>query len=333
MYKQILYIGNNHTKNPTTLKILSSFLSKEGFKMYKSSNKVNKFLRLLDMCFCILNLRKKVDYVLIDTYSTSNFYYAFFCSQLARFFKLKYISILHGGNLPYRLEKSPKMSKLIFKNSYINISPSEYLKYEFEKKGYLVQKISNTLEIENYSFIKREKIAPKLLYVRAFDKVYNPLMAIEVLRKLVKIYPEAKLCMIGPDKDGSLKKAEELVLKYNLLNNIEITGFLSKKEWHKKAEEYDIFINTTNLDNTPVSVIEAMALGLPVISTSVGGIPYLIENKEDGLLVAKNDVEKMVTCVISLIDGNHKNITINARKKVEKFGWEHLRTDWLKILN
>ena len=138
--------------------------------------------------------------------------------------------------------------------------------------------------------------------------------------------------MIGPDKDGSLKEIERLISKYNLKNNIEITGFLKKSDWHKKSEEYDIFINTTNLDNTPVSVIEAMALGLPIISTNVGGIPYLIENGTDGLLVAKNDVKAMVECIISLIDGNHKFIAINARKKVENFGWESVRNDWLKIL-
>ncbi|TXD49137.1 glycosyltransferase family 4 protein [Polaribacter sp. IC073] len=332
MHKQILYIGNMHSENPTTFKNLSFFLNKEGYTIYEASAKVNKFLRLLDMCFCIINLRKKVDYVLIDTYSTSNFYYALVCSQLARFLKLKYIPILHGGNLPHRLEKFPKMSALIFKNSDVNISPSDYLKYEFENKGYVVQKIPNILETEKYPFLKREIIKSKLLYVRAFDNIYNPTMAIEVLRKLVKIYPEAKLCMIGPDKDGSLKDVKSLISKYNLENNVEITGFLPKSEWHKKSEAYDIFINTTNIDNTPVSVIEAMALGLSVVSTNVGGIPYVIENLEDGLLVAKNDVEKMVEYVISIINGNHKDIAINARAKVEKFGWESIRNDWLKIL-
>ena len=63
------------------------------------------------------------------------------------------------------------------------------------------------------------------------------------------------------------------------------TGKLSKQEWRDLSKDYNVFINTTNFDNTPVSVIEAMALGIPVVSTNVGGLPFLITDKVDGVLV------------------------------------------------
>ena len=109
--KKILYIGNHlKAKNPTTLELLTKMLRNNNFKVIVYSNKSNKLLRLLDMCWGVIKHRK-ADYLLIDTYSTFNFYYAFFTSQLARLFSLKYIPILHGGNLPKRIENSPFLCK------------------------------------------------------------------------------------------------------------------------------------------------------------------------------------------------------------------------------
>ena len=118
--KNILYIGNNLTKKTrynSTMTVLSSLLSKEGYVVTVSSDKLNKISRMLDMFCTTLKHRNKVDYVLIDTYSTINFYYAFIISQWARIFHLKYIPILHGGNLPERISKSNILSNLLFKNS------------------------------------------------------------------------------------------------------------------------------------------------------------------------------------------------------------------------
>jgi len=335
MNKTILYIGNNLAKKTnyaTSMDVLSRLLSIEGFTIYKSSSKSNTFFRLLKMCYDLVRYRSIVDYVLIDTFSTSNFYYALLTSQLCRFFSLKYLPILHGGNLPYRLKQNPRLSSLIFKNSYQNIAPSGYLKYEFEKEGFKTILIPNVIPIANYTFKERKKIAPKLLYVRAFAKIYNPSMAVEVLKELKKTYPKAILCMIGPDKDGTLDDVLQLINTYKLQDSIEITGVLSKEEWHEKSDDYDIFINTTNVDNTPISIIEAMALGLPIVSTNVGGLPYLIENNRDGILVDKNNAIAMSMRIIEIVDKNSISLAKKARIKAEFFDWSSVRNQWLNIL-
>ena len=332
---KILYIGNNLVKKTnyaTSMDILSSLLKLEGFTIYKSSAKSNKILRLIEMCFAIIRYKNKVEYVLLDTYSTSNFYYALLTSQLCRLFRLKYLPILHGGNLPYRLKQNPKSSSLIFNNSFQNIAPSGYLKYEFEIKGYTTLLIPNVIPIANYTFKERKKITPKLLYVRAFASIYNPTMAIEVLKELKKIYPEAILCMIGPDKDGTLKDVKHLINTYDLQDSVEITGVLPKKEWHEKSKDFDIFINTTNVDNTPISVIEAMALGLPVVSTNVGGLPYLISNNIDGVLVDKEQPLLMANEIHKIIEKNKSSFAKKARSKVENFDWSVVKNEWLKLL-
>ena len=333
--KNILYIGNNLTKSTkysTTMDTLSNLLSLENYKIIKSSNKSNKFIRMFDMCLTIIKNCFNVDYILIDTFSTSNFYYAFITSQLARVFKIKYIPILHGGNLPYRLDKSKNFSNLIFKNSYRNIAPSNYLKYEFEKRNYDVKFIPNILEIQNYEIKKKTSIKPKLLWVRAFKQLYNPQMAIEVLSILKENFSKAKLCMVGPFTDHSYNETIELVKKHGLENCVEFTGVLSKEKWIKKSNEFDIFINTTNFDNTPVSVMEAMALGLTIVSTNAGGMPYLINDGYDGILVNKNDSQKMANEIINLINNNNQQLALNARKKVENFDWTVVRNQWNSIL-
>jgi glycosyltransferase involved in cell wall biosynthesis len=247
-------------------------------------------------------------------------------------YKVKYLPILHGGNLPYRLKHNPKLSSLIFNNSYQNIAPSGYLKYEFEIKGYTTQLIPNVIPIANYTFKERKKITPKLLYVRAFASIYNPTMAIEVLKELKKKYPEATLCMIGPDKDGTLKDVKHLINTYDLQDSVEITGVLSKKEWHKKSKDFDIFINTTNVDNTPISVIEAMALGLPIVSTNVGGLPYLISNNIDGVLVDKEQPILMANEIHKIIEKNKSSFAKKARMRAEGYDWNIVKHQWLEIL-
>jgi len=334
--KALLYIGNDFSAKSnykTSQDVLSKYLIQDDYIIYKTSKYRNKILRIFDMCFSILKLKNKVDYILIDTFSSQAFYYAYFTSQIARIIDKKYIMILRGGNLPNRLKKSPKLSNSVFKNSYRNIAPSNYLKSEFEAKGFEVQFIPNILEIENYEYKFRNNLKPKILWVRAFAEIYNPTLAIEVLKSLKIDYPEIKLCMIGPVKESVIfKKTEELVAKYNLQKNIEFTGVLPKEKWIKKSEDFDIFINTTNVDNTPVSVMEAMALGLPVVSTNVGGIPYLLDNGKDALLVKPKNTKAMANAINNILDGNFQDLSKNARIKAESFSWEFVGVDWNRIL-
>jgi glycosyltransferase involved in cell wall biosynthesis len=332
----LVYIGNKLSdkgKTESTIDTLSTYLSVEGYTVYIASSKKNKLLRLIDMLFTIVKYSKKTSYVLIDTYSTSNFYYAYICSQLCRIFKLKYIPILHGGNLPNRLKNNPKLSKAIFKNAYKNVAPSLYLKSHFEAYEYQnIIHIPNNIELEKYHFKARTFETINLLWVRSFSEIYNPLLAIDVLKILKENNLKATLCMVGPEKDGSLQKAKQYAEKLNL--EVKFTGKLSKEAWIKLSEDYNIFINTTNFDNMPVSIIEAMALGLPIVSTNVGGIPYLIENEKEGLLVKQNDISVFLDAIKILMNNieSTTEMALNARKKVEDYNWHIVKNLWISML-
>ena len=334
--KHLLYIGNKlskHGLNKTTVETLGESLREEGYSVHSTSDKRNFFLRILDMVFTVIQYSKKTDYILIDTYSTKAFWYAFVTSQLARVLKVKYIPILHGGNLPKRLQKNPFLCQLLFENAYKNIAPSNYLKREFEKKGFTnIMYIPNTIDIEKYTFKERKVFQPKLLWVRAFASIYNPIMAVLVFYEIQKKYPNATLTMVGPDKDGSLAftkaKAKELDITINF------TGQLSKDVWWKLAAEHDIFINTTHFDNTPVSVMEAMALGLPIVSTNVGGLPFLLSDSKNAFLVNDNGTNEMFDAIEKICTNPSETILMvnNARKLVEKMDWKTIKKQWNSLL-
>ena len=335
--KTLLYIGNKLAKHgftPTSIETLGSFLSKEGYKMYYASDKKKQWWRLWDMVWSVLKNKNKVDYVIIDTYSTTNFWYAFIISQWCRMLFIKYIPILHGGMLPDRLDKNPKLSKMIFDHAYKNVAPSGYLMDAFQKRDFTnLAYIPNTIQLEEYPFLKeREATVPRLLWVRSFASIYNPKMAVEVLKKIQETHPTATLCMVGPDKDGSLEKTKSYAEKLKV--EVTFTGKLSKEKWIELSKEYNVFINTTHFDNTPVSVIEAMCLGLPVVTTKVGGLPFLVEDRETALLVEDNSVVQMANRIYQLFVDEvlRQKLVINGKSHVQSFDWQEVKKKWNGLL-
>lgn len=333
---RLLYIGNRlhqSKANLSAIDVLGPLLEGEGHVIYYASSKRNKFLRIWDMLRSVAKYWRQVDCVLIDTYSTQNFYYAFMVSQCCRVLKVPYIPILHGGHLERRLKHSPIMSRLVFNHSVVNITPSNYLKSVFERYGHTNLKfIPNTLQIEQYPYLQKDYQSIRLLWVRSFSSLYNPSMAVNVLKTIVNQEFDSSLCMVGPDVDGSLKAVRELADTLGI--TVTFTGKLTKQAWIELSEQYNFFINTTTIDNMPVSVIEAMALGLPVISTDVGGMPYLIDDQKSGILVPNNAVDDMANAITMLYkdDGLRNKIISNARKKAEHFDWNTVKEHWHEVL-
>ncbi|WP_299399532.1 glycosyltransferase family 4 protein [uncultured Gelidibacter sp.] len=334
--KNVLYVGN-HLKNSQSnigySAVLGPLLEQSGYAVRYTSRKTNKVLRLLEMLWTTFSTRKKTDIVLIDTYSTQNFYYAVLVSRLCKILKLPYVPILHGGNLPHRLKHSPKLSKQLFEHASVSVSPSLYLKERFEAFGFRnVVYIPNVITLENYAYSPKTFDFPKLLWVRSFSKIYNPTLAIEILHELRKRGSKANLTMVGPDADGSLAEVKAFADALDV--EVTFTGKLAKSEWIALSKNYNVFINTTNYDNTPVSVIEAMALGLPVVSTNVGGMPNLINNGVDGILVPPDDKVAMADAICALFENpsHAAALAVNARLKVEQFDWGKVRGLWDEVL-
>lgn len=287
------------------------------------------------MLRAIWKYRTRVSVVLIDTYSSKAFYYALFCGMTCRMLGKPYIPILRGGDLPARIKRNRGMARRLFGRAVVNVSPSAYLKAEFEKEGYAVRSIPNFIPIVKYPYRNRIPVVPKLLYVRAYQMLYNPVLAVRVLKIISTKYPESTLCMVGPDKDGSMAVVRKETEFLGLSEKVVINGRLSKDEWITLADGYDFFVNTTNHDNMPVSVMEAMALGMVVISTNVGGVPALIDHGVNGILVNPNDADGFVSWIYQLIEtpALAARISKGAREKALSFDWSAVGPQWRELIS
>ncbi len=334
--KTILYLGNKlavRGKNPTTIDTLSNYL-RDDFHVIAKSDFLNQVARFFDMMWAIIRHRRTLTVVLIDTYSNKAFYYAFIAARICEVFRIQYIPVLHGGELGNRYRKTPELVDRYLHQAKCIVAPSLFLKRLFESKGFEVISIPNVIRVSDYPFLKRAIFQPKLLYVRAFQEIYNPMMAIEVMHLLKPQFPTASLCMVGPDKDGSMQLCKDRVKSLGLEDCIRFTGKLSQPEWHQLATEYDFLINTTHADNMPVSLIEGMALGLLIVSTNVGGIPDLIEDGKEGMLVNANDPDQMMSAIVKGIHQPDKSfeMTLRARQRAEQYDWKAVRPKWKNVI-
>ena len=141
--------------------------------------------------------------------------------------------------------------------------------------------------------------------------------------------------MVGPDKNNMKFELLKYCKNTKVDNSITFTGRLNSSEWIKLSQKCNFFINTTSVDNTPLSVIESMALGIPVISTNVGGLPFLIKNKKNGYLVEKGDYKSMADIIIFLKNdlAAYNKVRKNAINYSKLYGWENVKIEWMKILN
>ena len=336
MKKRIIYVDNflsSHGHTPTTGTNLLEQFRQEGYTVIPTSKKNNKILRLFDMVFTILRNRKNA-VVLIATYSELAFYFACICALVCRLAGLRYVPCLHGGHLPRRVKRSPFLSSFYFGNSFCNVAVSGYLGNLMKENGWSAVEIPNNIPIEKYPYYHRKTIGPKLFWVRSFHENYNPQLAVKVLHGLLKKHPDATLTMVGPDKDdNSLALCRELAIQLKVENSITFTGLLTRNEWTTLSADYDIFINTTNIDNLPVSVIEAMALGMVIISTCVGGVPFLVENEKTGLLVPPNNEEAFLSAIERVLKSHTlpSILSENARARAEKFDWKNVKLLWNEL--
>ena len=177
---------------------------------------------------------------------------------------------------------------------------------------------------------KKEK-GQNLLWVRHLRIEYNPMMILKVYKKLRKNYKNIELKIIG---SGPLKNEMNKYIKKNDLDGVYLLGNVSERELIAAYNWADIFINTTNVDNQPVTVLEALTSGVPVVSTNVGGIPDIVKSGKTGLLSQPGDVEAMVTNIKNIISDENliKKLSLEGRDFIDQtFNEDVIYQKWMSI--
>jgi len=292
-------------------------------------------VRLLDMISTVLRRKHEYAVAQVDVYSGMAFFWAEVVCHILHWIDKPYVLTLHGGNLPSFAKRWPRRVRNLLRSAAAVTTPSSYLLNHMSLYKSALRLLPNPLDLNAYKFSQREQVKPNLVWLRAFHSIYNPSLAPKVLASLVNKFPDIYLTMIGPDKsDGSLQEMQKLAKELGVADRIRLPGSIARAEVPSWINKSDIFLNTTNVDNSPVSVVEAMACGLCVISTNAGGIPNLLEHEHDSLVVPLDDPEAMamaVRCVLTE-PGLAKQLSRNARLKAERFDWSVILPQWQALL-
>jgi len=270
----------------------------------------------------------------IFTNSYLNFYlYTLLPVAWGRLLRRKIIINFHGGAADEFLS-SPEhfLARNTLKKANYIIVPSAYLKDIFQKLGLAAIVIPNIAETARFDFKERKILSPNFIITRHLEPEYNIEMALRTFSLVRAKLPAAKLVICG---NGSQEQHLKCIAnELSLGDAVEFTGKVNREGIAELYRQSDIFLNSSNIDNQPVAILEAFACGLPVVTTKAGGIPDLVENGKTGLLVDLNDYADMAKSIERLLKEPelvHK-LTINARNSLSKYSWDNIKIKLLPLL-
>jgi glycosyltransferase involved in cell wall biosynthesis len=210
------------------------------------------------------------------------------------------------------------------------VVPSEYLRDVFARHGYRTRVIRNVVDASRFRYRKRMPLRPRLLSIRNFEPHYRVDITLEAFALLKAQHPEATLTIAGHGSgEGQLRELAAAIGT----NGIEFVGRVERPDIPGLYDRSDIFVNSSVVDNQPVSVLEAFAAGLPVVSTGTGDIAAMVRDGDTGLLVPQGDPMAMAKAVTSLLEdpGRALVMTRRGRQEIEKYTWSRVRTEWATL--
>ncbi|MEX2460149.1 MAG: glycosyltransferase [Paenibacillaceae bacterium] len=245
--------------------------------------------------------------------------------------RIPLVTSFHGCDLPgtTRMKKYKKSLQRLFSIGECFTVPCQAMKNELIKHGCPVDKIAVQYSGINLNqFIYKERHFPangsvRIVYVGRLVEKKGAEILIKAFQRVHQVFPQTRLSLIG---DGVLKyKLKQLSKNLHIENVVDFTGALAHHEVSKHLEQADVFCLPSlkdrggNQEGIPNALKEAMACGLPVVSTFHSGIPELIEDGRTGHLVAENDVDGLAGKLIDLIGQPEtwRRLGIHARIKIE----------------
>lgn len=314
---------------------LANQLESQGWTVHRTSVHEARLLRLANMVFTVLSRRDKYDVAQVNVYSGPAFLWAQLVAYALKALRKPFVLTLHGGNLPIFARRYPIRVRRVLAMANAVTTPSRYLQTQMQTYRTDLTLLPNPVDLKRYPYRERPSPTPSLAWLRAFHNVYNTPLAAQVVGLLKPQFPGIHLTMYGPNKgDGSLEYFQSTVARLNVENQMTTFGPVPKPEVPQCLSQHDVFLNTTNADNTPVSVMEAMALGMCIVSTDVGGMPYLLEDGRNALLVPPGDPAAMAAAIRRVLTepGLGSRLSRNARAAAEAWDWDLILPRWEELL-
>jgi glycosyltransferase involved in cell wall biosynthesis len=280
--------------------VLAGLFAAEGDRVLVSSDRIPPLRRAADHARDLVRWRREAAVAIVSVFSGRAFALGAESLALARALGVPSVAWLHGGGLPAYGERHPRLVRRTLGLADEVVAPSAFLARWADGMGLASRVIPNVVDLGAYEHRPRTTLRPRLLWMRTFLDAYDPMTAVRVLARLRADGLDATLTMAGQDK-GLLGPTRALASDLGLGHAVTFPGFASGSGKLRLLADHDVFLNTNLVDNAPVTVLEAAASGLVVVSTAVGGVPDLLPDGEAARLVPAGDVEAMAGAVVHLL--------------------------------
>ncbi len=229
----------------------------------------------------------------------------------------------HGGEAAAFLRRYHWLVRPLLRRYHAVLTLTPTQDAIFARYGIKALIVPNIVPVERFHFRHRHRLAPRILWLRQLEARYRPHDALEVLRRVQTHVPSATLTMVG----GGQLQAELAQYIHRLkLSGVRLYGPAQPHEISRLYDEADIFLNTSAIDNLPLTLIEASASGLPIVSTRAGAIPDLITDGRDGLLAPVGDVEQLTHHILTLLQQPElaQRLSAAAAANAARFTWSRV---------
>lgn len=313
------------------VELLQKHLREEGFTADIFSTKGPVFWRL-GLFHRLHHVAKSYDVLHIHCCSGWGFLPAVVGITVGKQLGKRIVLTYHGGGGEQFFDKHPKLVNHYLTRTNQNIVLSGFLARIFDKHRIPYTIIPNIIELDGSHYRERTALKPNFICTRAHEELYNIPCILRAFQKVLTELPEATLTLVG---DGSRHNALVELAKGMGLQNVTFTGRVDNNEIYTYLDRADILLSAPKADNMPVSLLEAMNAGLLVISSNVGGVPYMIGEGKTGLLFNSDNSDQLAELmlwVMKHIEQSKKIISL-AHKEVQQYSWKLIKNQIIRTYN
>ncbi|GGO63794.1 glycosyltransferase family 4 protein [Bowmanella pacifica] len=289
--------------------------------------------RLLPYFLTLYREIRRADVVHMMANSGWSWYlFAMPCIWVAHWLNTPVIVNYRGGHAESFFQRSWSKVRGSIKKAARVVVPSGFLQQVFVRYDTDAEVIPNILDAERFCpAIHKLPASLHLISTRNLEHIYGNDVILEAFAKLEKKYPEARLTVAGSGPQQS--ELEELAERLAIADKVTFCGRLNQVQMVALYQSAHLMLNASRVDNSPNSLIEAMACAVPVVSSDVGGIPFLLQSGENGLLVSPDDAEALAESALMLLDDKslYTKVQQNALISVERFHQDKVIAQWIAL--
>jgi L-malate glycosyltransferase len=240
---------------------------------------------------------------------------------IARLRRTPVVVNYRGGEAAEFLRGSARVVRVSLLRAARLIVPSGFLQQVFGHHGMAAEIVPNIVDLARFHPAEGPPASPRLLVARNLEAIYDNETALRAFALVLQQHADARLTVAGT---GPLAEPlRRLAASLGVAGSVHFAGRVERDAMAGLLRESSVALNPSLVDNTPNSVLEALASGVPVVSTQVGGVPFIVEDGRTALLVPPQDPQAMAAAVLRLLadPGLHQRLAAAGLVQVQQFTW------------